>query len=137
MMRYAQLIRLRPECRDEYVTMHAAVWPEVLATIAACIVGNYSIFLGDDLLFAYFEYSGEDFDDDMARMAACPDTQRWWALTDPMQEALPETTPERRWKTIPEVFHFGGQTHARESQNGVAQNAGGHAVAAENYRSAE
>jgi L-rhamnose mutarotase len=117
--------------------MHAAVWPEVLATIAACNIRNYSIFLEDDLLFAYFEYMGEEFDGDMAKMAACPDTRRWWVLTDAMQEALPGTTPERRWKRIEEVFHFSGPAPAYENRNGVVQDAVGPETAAESYRSAE
>ena len=33
MKRYGQILHLRPECRDEYVRQHAAVWPGVLAQI--------------------------------------------------------------------------------------------------------
>ncbi len=108
MKRYAQLIRLLPECRDEYVAMHRAVWPEVLATIQACGMRNYSIFMVEGLLFAYFEYVGADYEADMAKMADCPDTQRWWKLTDAMQERYGETGPERRWRAMDEVFHFPG-----------------------------
>ena len=106
MRRYAQLISLKPEFRDEYVRLHSAVWPEVLATIAACNIRNYSIFLDGEMLFAYFEYVGENYQDDMAKMAACPDTQRWWRLNDPMQEPLPGSSLEKRWKELHEIFHF-------------------------------
>ena len=41
----------------------------------------------------------------MAAMAADPATQRWWALTDAMQDPLPDRDPGSAWKTIPEVFH--------------------------------
>jgi L-rhamnose mutarotase len=115
MTRYAQLIRLRPECREEYIRLHAAVWPEVLATIEACNLRNYSIFLEGDLLFGYFEYVGEDYERDMAKMAACPDTQRWWKLNDPMQDPLPGTTPEKRWKTMQEIFHFSPNTDEKKT----------------------
>ena len=108
MKRYGQLIRLRPESQDEYVAMHAAVWPEVLATIASCNMRNYSIFLVDGLLFAYFEYVGTDYEADMAKMAACPDTQRWWKITDAMQEPFGDTGSERQWRVMDEVFHFAG-----------------------------
>jgi L-rhamnose mutarotase len=108
MKRYGQLIRVLPEYRDEYVRIHADVWPEVLATIADCNIRNYSIFLVDDLLFAYFEYMGSDYDVDMAKMAACPDTQRWWKITDAMQEPFGEMGSERRWRLMDEVFHFKG-----------------------------
>jgi L-rhamnose mutarotase len=84
------------------------VWPGVLATIAACHIRNYSIFLHDDLLIAYFEYMGSDYEEDMRRMAADPETQRWWSVMDPMQELLTEVPVGRRWLEVPEVFHFDG-----------------------------
>lgn len=42
------------------------------------------------LLIANFKYTGEDYGKDMADIAADPDTQRWWKLTDAMQESLQE-----------------------------------------------
>jgi L-rhamnose mutarotase len=41
----------------------------------------------------------------MAAMAADPETQRWWALTDAMQEPFPDREPGTWWKTIDEIFH--------------------------------
>ena len=90
MRRYCQLINLRPEDREEYIKYHAAVWPTVLATIDGCNIRNYSIYLHNDLLIAYFEYHGSDYDADMRKMAADPETQRWWSIMDPMQQRLPE-----------------------------------------------
>ncbi|MBV8566717.1 MAG: L-rhamnose mutarotase, partial [Methylobacteriaceae bacterium] len=37
--------RLRPEKVEEYKRLHAAVWPGVLATLSACNIRNFSIFL--------------------------------------------------------------------------------------------
>jgi L-rhamnose mutarotase len=39
--------------------MHANTWPEVLATIRAANIRNYSIFRYRNQLFAYFEYIGD------------------------------------------------------------------------------
>ena len=71
---------LKPESVEEYKRLHAAVWPEVLATITACNIRNYSIFVrtlddGRPYLFGYFEYHGADYAADMAKMAADPATQ--------------------------------------------------------------
>ena len=85
--------------------MHRAVWPGVLATIDACHMHNYSIFRYGDLLFAYFEYTGDDFAADMAKMAADPTTQEWWSICEPMQQPVPEAGSGEWWKIIPEVFH--------------------------------
>lgn len=112
MRRYCQLIRLLPESREEYIEIHRNTWPTVLATIEACNIRNYSIFLYNDLLVAYFEYHGDDFEADMRKMAADPETQRWWKITDAMQEVLPEARPNGKWLQIPEVFHYEGPAPA-------------------------
>ncbi len=105
MQRFGQVIGIKPEAIEEYERLHAAVWPEVLDMIHACNIRNYSIFRYDNLLFAYFEYVGDDFEADMAKMAADPKTQEWWSLTKPMQEPVPIRKPGEWWATIPEVFH--------------------------------
>jgi L-rhamnose mutarotase len=105
MQRFGQVIRIKPEAVEEYERLHAAVWPEVLETIRHCNIRNYSIFRHGDLLFAYFEYHGADFAADMERMAADPATQRWWAINKPLQDPLPDRSPEEWWVTMREIFH--------------------------------
>lgn len=83
MKRFGQIARLKPEKIEEYDTLHAAVWPGVLRTITACNLRNYSIFRQGDILFAYYEYIGSDYEEDMRKMAADPVTQDWWKLTKP------------------------------------------------------
>lgn len=107
MERRAQIIKLKPEDITEYKKIHADVWPGVLKTIEACNIKNYSIFLREpeNLLFAYFEYHGNDFKADMAKMAVDETTQRWWKITDPMQEALDSTANDEWWAPAEMVFH--------------------------------
>jgi L-rhamnose mutarotase len=105
MQRYGQVIGIKEEQVASYERIHAHVWPEVVATIRACNIRNYSIFRHGTLLFAYFEYTGEDFAGDMASMAANPKTREWWSITEPMQEPLADRSPGEWWKTLPEVFH--------------------------------
>ncbi|MBI2302239.1 MAG: L-rhamnose mutarotase, partial [Armatimonadetes bacterium] len=45
------------------------------------------------------------FDGDMARMAADPTTQEWWALCKPCQAPLPTRAEGEWWAGLPEVFH--------------------------------
>jgi L-rhamnose mutarotase len=103
--RYGQVIGIKPEHIEEYERLHRAAWPEVLTMIHECNIRNYSIYRYDNLLFAYFEYVGDDFEADSAKMAADPKTQEWWSICKPMQEPVPEAGPEEWWKTVPEVFH--------------------------------
>jgi L-rhamnose mutarotase len=109
MKRYGQVVRLKPEWREEYLRHHSDPWPGVLASIADCNLRNYSIFEHGDLLFAYFEYHGSDFPADMKKLAACPETQRWWTLMFPMLEMLPPAVEGKRWRDLSEIFHFDGQ----------------------------
>src|SRR5258707_14256739 len=107
--RYSQLIGLRPEDKEEYIRYHADVWPGVLARIEASNIRNYSIFLHGDLLVAYFEYHGSDYDADMKAMAADAATQRWWSLMDPTQDPLAEAMAQgTRWLELPEGVHLDG-----------------------------
>lgn len=106
MRRVAQVIRLRPEHAAEYERVHGEVWPTVLATLRRHHVRNYSIFRHGDLLFSYLEHTGDDYEADMAAIATDPETQRWWQVTDPMQEPVPEAAEGEWWHMLPEVFHL-------------------------------
>ena len=95
---------------NEYTRLHAAVWPKVLAMISDCNLQNYSIYLhqmpdGQHLLFSYFEYTGEDFEADMAKMTANETTQEWWKLCNPCQQPVAKTADGDIWSPMPEIFH--------------------------------
>ena len=99
--------RLRPEKVAEYKALHAQAWPGVIATISACNIRNFSIFLREpeNLLFAYWEYHGADFAADLARMAADEVTQRWWRMTDPCQEPYESRAAGENWAAMSEIFY--------------------------------
>lgn len=104
--RIAAVVRLLPEHEVEYRRLHANVWPGVLATLRRVGVRNYSIFLRDGLLFSYLEYAGDDWAVAQSEIAADPETQRWWQLTDPMQEPLKTAAEGEWWAPAEEVFHL-------------------------------
>lgn len=99
------VIRLKEEGEQSYRDYHANPWPEVLEMIRECNIRNYSIYLKDGLLFSYFEYHGTDFEADMARMAADPVTQKWWAVVKPAHEPLETRKPGEWWADMEEIFH--------------------------------
>jgi L-rhamnose mutarotase len=108
--RFASVTGLKPEMATRYSELHSNPWPGVSQIISQCHIRNYSIHVqeigGKPYLFAYFEYTGEDFDADMARMAADPETRRWWSETDPCQEPLPEAAALGKiWTETREVFY--------------------------------
>ena len=103
--RFGQVIGVKQARIEDYERLHAETWPGVLDAIRRANIHNYSIFREGDQLFAYFEYVGDDFEADMAAMAADPVVQDWWKLTDAMQNPRPDRGEGNWWKTIPEVFH--------------------------------
>lgn len=107
MKRYGMMIGLDPAQAAEYKRLHAAVWPDVLKMIGECHIRNYSIFLREpeNVMFAYFEYHGSDYQADMKRMAADPKTQEWWKLCGPMQRPLNTRKSGEWWAPMEEVFH--------------------------------
>jgi L-rhamnose mutarotase len=107
MQRMGSILGIKPEAIAEYKAIHADVWPEVLATIAACNIRNYTIFLKEpeNLLFAYFEYHGTDWAADQAKMAADPKTQEWWSVCMPMQAPLATRKEGEWWAEMENVFH--------------------------------
>ena len=110
MKRYGMVIGLRSDKIAEYRALHATAWPAVLKMINECHIRNYSIYLsqlddGNHYLFGYMEYTGSDFAADMAKMAADPVTQQWWALCKPLQKPLANRAPGEWWTTLDEVFY--------------------------------
>jgi len=106
MKRFGQTILLKPEGANEYIKQHAAVWPGVLKMISECNIQNYSIFRKDLVLFAYFEYVGDDFESDMAKMAADPETQRWWDVVKPLMQPIENREAGEFWADMEEIFHL-------------------------------
>ncbi|MDP6634368.1 MAG: L-rhamnose mutarotase [Phycisphaerae bacterium] len=107
MKRFGWVAQIKPDQYAEYKRLHADVWPDVLEMITACNLRNYSIYHKDGQLFTYVEYVGEDFQADMAKMAADPTTQQWWALVTPMfKDADAETGGDEVWVDMEEIFHL-------------------------------
>ena len=108
--RYGSVIALKGEKRELYNKLHADPWPEIVSKIQECNIHNYSIYQaelekGKWYLFSYFEYTGEDFDADMKKMADDPRTREWWELTDPCQTRVPGTPEGQQWLVMNEVYH--------------------------------
>lgn len=107
MKRMGMVIGIKPEKIEEYKRLHADTWPEVLETISRANIRNYTIFLREpeNLLFGCWEYHGDDFEADAAKIAADPKTQEWWTYTDPCQIPMASREEGEQWSMMEEVFH--------------------------------
>ena len=106
MKRIGEVIHVKPEGKEAYIRWHANPLPGVNEMIKECNIQNYSIYSRGDLLFAYYEYVGENFEADMAKMAADPTTQKWWDIVKPLMEPMPDKAEGEFWSGMTEVYHL-------------------------------
>ena len=104
--RYGMAVRLKDEKRQFYIENHANVWPEVLEELKKINVQNYSIFLKDDFMFGYLEYTGNDFDGDMAKMQQIPIVEKWTKLMIDCFNPFPNHEDNNSWVMMDEIFHL-------------------------------
>ena len=104
--RHGLIVNVRPERREEYLRLHAAVWPGVEATITAAHITNYSIFIAGDTLIAYYEYVGDNHAADMKLIGADPVSLEWWTHTDPCQVPVDGTPEGALWFDGTLVWHL-------------------------------
>ncbi len=102
--RVGMVIGLRDEKAQEYKALHAG--PGIRDLLGRANIRNFNIFvqrLPDGVLyeFAYYEYVGDDYAADMAKLAAEPRNVEWLKLCDPMQIPLPGQTG---WTEMELVF---------------------------------
>ncbi|WP_309119901.1 L-rhamnose mutarotase [Paenibacillus sp.] len=104
--RIGSIVRLRDGCLDRYVQLHAEVWPELLELFRRHHVRNFTIFHRDGYLFSYKEYTGRDYEGDMAALMQKPLMQEWLRLTDACQEPWRQASPDVLWADGDAVFYM-------------------------------
>lgn len=106
MRRYAHVIKVKKEMLAKYIELHNNPWEAVNKRLKLCNINNYSIYHFNGLLFSYYEYTGDNYEEDMIKMKNDEMTKKWWELTDPCQEPVDEAEPETWWKELDEIFHL-------------------------------
>ena len=103
--RVGMVIQLRPEKLEEYKRLHADANPGVRDLLVKYHLRHFSIFLqqidGKWYEFGYYEYTGKDFDADMAKLDAEPRNIEWLKVCDPMQIPLPGA---KSWTKMERVY---------------------------------
>lgn len=94
--RKGSVIKVKPEKLEYYKSLHANPWESVDSKLKESNIRNYSIYYRDGYLFSYLEYTGQNWEEDMTKLAADSAIQAWWKLTDPCQEPI-ESAIEGEW----------------------------------------
>jgi L-rhamnose mutarotase len=104
--RFGAVVGIKPEMIPEYTRLHTGDNVTIRDLLRKANISNNSIFLheieGKWYEFSYWEYIGDDYEGDMARLAAEPRYQAWLKLCDPMQIPLKN---EKTWATMKQVYY--------------------------------
>jgi L-rhamnose mutarotase len=99
------VVGIKPDKIAEYKRLHSGDNCRVRDLLTKYHMHNFSIFLheidGKWYEFGYYEYTGDDYDGDMAKLAAEPRNQEWLSDCDPMQLPL---KGEKSWATMERAF---------------------------------
>jgi L-rhamnose mutarotase len=91
--RVGMVIKIKPEYIEEYKAVHSESNAGVRDLLIKANMRNFSIFLhqlddGNWYEFGYYEYTGNDFEADMATLDKHPRNIEWLKICDPMQVPL-------------------------------------------------
>ena len=104
--RVGMVIGIRPDKIEQYKALHADSNPGVRDLLNKYHMHNFSIYLheidGKFYEFGYYEYTGDDFEGDMAKLDAEPRNKEWLKICDPMQIPL---KGYNSWAQMEEVYH--------------------------------
>ena len=104
--RVGMVIKINPDYIDEYRELHSASNAGVRDLLTSAHMHNFSIFLhqlddGNWYEFGYYEYTGDDFEADMATLDKHPRNIEWLKVCDPMQVPL---EGEAGWAEMEQVY---------------------------------
>lgn len=104
--RVGMVIKLKPSKVEEYKALHADTNPGVRDLLNKYNMHNFSIFLkkidGEYYEFAYYEYTGENYEKDMAELAQEPRNKDWLKKCDPMQIPL---EGHESWAMMEQIYY--------------------------------
>jgi L-rhamnose mutarotase len=104
MPRYAFQLRIRADAIEDYEREHSRVWPELLASLKAAGISDYSIFRRGQDLFLYMRAA--DFDRAWEQLAHDPVNQRWQAFMARLFEPVLDAPPGEPFAMMKEVFYL-------------------------------
>jgi len=105
--RVGMVIKIDSTRITEYLALHADSNPGVRDLLVKYHLRNFSIFMiqlddGNYYEFGYYEYTGNNFETDMASLDAEPRNKEWLKICDPLQIPL---KGETSWKKMKQVYY--------------------------------
>lgn len=108
MPHYGFSLRIKAEMIEQYDDLHRNVWPEMVASLEAMGVTEYSIFRrGQDL---FLTLRCESFEGLLRGMEQSDVDRRWQAMMEPFWEPVPGQHPDEKFAMWREVFYMKGKS---------------------------
>jgi L-rhamnose mutarotase len=96
-----------PALIAEYEKYHAAVWPEILASISGAGILHLEIYRVENRLCMIIEAKDDfSFEKKSAMDAKNKKVQEWEALMWNYQQALPTAQPGEKWMLMKKIFEL-------------------------------
>ena len=109
MKRFCQTLELVADeaLIEQYVEVHAHVWPEVMAGQREVGILDMQIYRSGNRLFMICD-TVDDFDwqRDMARLAALPRQAEWEAYVSQYQGCDPDAPSAEKWKLMDKIYQL-------------------------------
>jgi L-rhamnose mutarotase len=97
--------KVKPGRRDDYLRLHATIWPELEHLLRDAGVRTYTIYLWKDTVFSHMEV--DDYDLMVERFGRDPVGERWEEQFADVLE-YPNADPRTGWpETLVEVWDLG------------------------------
>lgn len=104
MRRIGMAIRIKPECIEEYISLHKNPDYELLLALEESNIRNNTVFQVEDILFNYFEYHGADFELDWLKYTESEIVRELFAKMRGFFLPVGENFPKTGWSIMNEVF---------------------------------
>ena len=130
---YAGIIGAKAEFIEQYMQLHDATWAEVMERMYRANMRDFVVWLHEETnqMFHQFCYVGDDFEADMASVAADPIVRFWWTHCEPCQAPLhwkgpppsqggggDPSYPGQWWSPLKQVNHCGAWATAWSDRPG-------------------
>lgn len=101
------VIGVNPKKIELYKQLHSDEDSGVRDLLVKYNISNFSIFIhrlddGKEYLFGYYEYLGNNYEEDMAGLAFEPRNIEWLKICDPCQKPLKN---QSSWALMERIYH--------------------------------
>jgi L-rhamnose mutarotase len=92
MIRKACVMKVFPNCHEEYKKRHDQIWPEMVKMLKEYGAHHYSIHL-DPITNSLFSYVEIDDEEKWCKSAKTEICQKWWDYMKDVMETNPDHSP--------------------------------------------